>query len=75
MARVVIGDRASVLIVGEDVVATATVDNVLVTVHCARADLAKLATKADKVAYIVGLLKDAAPPAPTPVDLAGTYNV
>jgi hypothetical protein len=74
MARVVIQDRGSVLIIGDTVIASALVDGTPVTVYCARADLAKLATKADKIAFIVGLLKAAVPPAPVPVDLAGTYD-
>ena len=73
--KVVIPDRSSVLIVGDEVIASAMVDGTQVTIRCAQADLARLTTKADKVALIVGLLKAAAPPAPVPVDIAGTYNV
>ncbi len=74
MARVVIPGSDSILIVGEEVLISGLVDDVPVTVRCARADLAALGTRAEKIAYVVKLLKAAAPPVPTPVDLAGTYT-
>lgn len=74
MALIQIPNLDSVVVRGDDVTISGTVDGVPVTVHCWLSHLNTLSTKAAKAAYVAGLMKAAVPPASVTVDLTGTYT-